>query len=133
MMGSEVFKFATRAMDSATEKVIGEAGITADEIDLFLPHQANQRIIESTAKRLNVPMEKVFLNIDRYGNTSAASIPIALCEAIEQGRIWPGAKVVFAAFGGGLTWGAAAMTWTAPVPESLGAAAPRVNAAVSSH
>ncbi len=119
MMGSEVFKFATRAMDAATDKVIAEAGIAPEEIDLFLPHQANQRIIEATAKRLNMPPEKVFINIDRYGNTSAASIPIALCEAIEQGKVWPGAKVVFAAFGGGLTWGAAAMTWTAPVPNAL--------------
>ncbi len=117
MMGSEVFKFATRAMDSATDFVITEAGIKPEEIDLFLPHQANQRIIEATAKRLGLPNEKVFLNIDRYGNTSAASIPIALCEAVEQGRVWPGAKVVFAAFGGGLTWGAAAMTWTAPTPK----------------
>lgn len=122
MMGSEVFKFATRAMDAATEKVIAEAGITPEEIDLFLPHQANQRIIESTARRLGLPMGKVFVNIDRYGNTSAASIPIALCEAIEQGRVWPGAKVVFAAFGGGLTWGAAAMTWTAPIREATAAA-----------
>ncbi len=133
MMGAEVFKFATRAMDAATDKVIGEAGITPDEIDLFLPHQANQRIIEATAKRLGLPIEKVFLNIDRYGNTSAASIPIALCEAIEQGKVWPGAKVVFAAFGGGLTWGAAAMTWTAAIPEKMLVAAPRANAAANSH
>ncbi len=132
MIGSEVFKFATRAMDAATDKVIEEAGIKPEEIDLFLPHQANQRIIEATAKRLGLPSEKVFLNIDRYGNTSAASIPIALCEAIEQGKVWPGAKVVFAAFGGGLTWGAAAMTWTAPVPETLSAAGPRASAAANS-
>ncbi len=131
MMGSEVFKFATRAMDAATDKVIGEAGIAPEEIDLFLPHQANQRIIEATAKRLNMPPEKVFINIDRYGNTSAASIPIALCEAIEQGKVWPGAKIVFAAFGGGLTWGAAAMTWTAPVPRSASAPSSRVEATAS--
>jgi len=131
MMGSEVFKFATRAMDSATDKVIAEAGIMPEEIDLFLPHQANQRIIEATAKRLGLPSEKVFINIDRYGNTSAASIPIALCEAIEQGKVWPGAKVVFAAFGGGLTWGAAAMTWTASVPAPANNATP-ISAAVSS-
>jgi 3-oxoacyl-[acyl-carrier-protein] synthase-3 len=132
MMGSEVFKFATRAMDSASETVITEAGIKPEEIDLFVPHQANQRIIEATAKRLGLPAEKVFINIDRYGNTSAASIPIALCEAIEQGKLWPGAKVVFAAFGGGLTWGAAAMTWTAPVPQTVNMAHPRVNATVNS-
>jgi 3-oxoacyl-[acyl-carrier-protein] synthase-3 len=133
MMGSEVFKFATRAMDSATDFVITEAGIKPEEIDLFLPHQANQRIIEATAKRLGLPNEKVFLNIDRYGNTSAASIPIALCEAIEQGKVWPGAKVVFAAFGGGLTWGAAAMTWTAPTPRSLVGMSSSKNTSVGSH
>jgi 3-oxoacyl-[acyl-carrier-protein] synthase-3 len=134
MMGSEVFKFATRAMDAATDVVIGEAGITPGEIDLFLPHQANQRIIEATAKRLGLPIEKVFLNIDRYGNTSAASIPIAMCEAIEQGRVWPGAKIVFAAFGGGLTWGAAAMTWTAPTPKSVPAVVnPEATSAVGGH
>ncbi len=132
MMGSDIFKFATRAMDASSEFVLAEAGIKPEEIDLFLPHQANQRIIDATARRLNLPPEKVFINIDRYGNTSAASIPIALCEAIEQGKIWPGAKIVFAAFGGGLTWGAAAMTWTTPIPESMIAAPPQLNAAASS-
>ncbi len=117
MMGAEIFKFATRAMDSATDFVLAESGIKPEEIDLFIPHQANLRIIDATAKRLGLPSEKVFVNIDRYGNTSAASIPIALCEAIEQGRVRPGARLVFAAFGGGLTWGAAAMTWTAPTPK----------------
>jgi 3-oxoacyl-[acyl-carrier-protein] synthase-3 len=118
MMGGEVFKFATRAMDSATDFVLADSNIQPEDIDIFIPHQANLRIIDATAKRLGLPSEKVFVNIDRYGNTSAASIPIALCEAIEQGKVWPGAKVVFAAFGGGLTWGAAAMTWTASVPKA---------------
>jgi 3-oxoacyl-[acyl-carrier-protein] synthase-3 len=132
MMGGEVFKFATRAMDSATDFVLADSNIKPEDIDIFIPHQANQRIIDATAKRLGLPAEKVFINIDRYGNTSAASIPIALCEAIEQGKVWPGAKVVFAAFGGGLTWGAAAMTWTAPIPAPASATT-RENVAASSH
>jgi 3-oxoacyl-[acyl-carrier-protein] synthase-3 len=115
MMGSEVFKFATRTMGIAMEEALANAGLTAHDIDLFIPHQANLRIIDAASRRLELPPEKVFVNIERYGNTSAAAIPIALCEAIGQGRIVPGSRVGCVAFGAGLTWGALALQWTAPV------------------
>jgi 3-oxoacyl-[acyl-carrier-protein] synthase-3 len=86
-----------------------DAGLTAEDVDLMVPHQANIRIIESTAKYAGIPMDKVFVNLDRYGNMSSASIPVALDEALEQGRIGEGANVLSAAFGAGLTWGA--QTW----------------------
>jgi 3-oxoacyl-[acyl-carrier-protein] synthase-3 len=104
MMGNELFKYATRAMEEAALEVIRRAGIQADDVDLFIPHQANIRIIDATAKRLKLPKEKVFINIDRYGNTSAASIPIALKEAREQGRVTEGSTVLLVAAGGGVTW-----------------------------
>jgi 3-oxoacyl-[acyl-carrier-protein] synthase III len=116
MNGSEVFKFATRIMGPAMEEALEKAGMSTEEMDLFIPHQANLRIIESAAKRLNIPMEKVFVNIEKYGNTSAAAIPIALCEAIDQGRVWPGAHIGMVAFGAGLTWAACVVKWTAPLP-----------------
>jgi 3-oxoacyl-[acyl-carrier-protein] synthase-3 len=117
MMGSEVFKFATRTMGVAMEEALANANLTARDIDLFIPHQANLRIIEAASKRLELPSEKVFVNIERYGNTSAAAIPIALCEAIDQGRIQPGSKLGCVAFGAGLTWGALALQWTAPIED----------------
>lgn len=107
MNGPEVFKFATRVLGRALRQAIAKAGLTADDIDLFIPHQANARIIESAARQAGLPPEKVFVNIDRYGNTSAASIPIAFCEAMEQGRAKPGDTLAFVAFGAGLTWAAA--------------------------
>jgi 3-oxoacyl-[acyl-carrier-protein] synthase-3 len=113
MQGSEVFKFATRIMGTAMEEALANAGMTAADMDLFIPHQANLRIIEAASKRLNLPPEKVFVNIEQYGNTSAAAIPIALCEAIDQGRIFPGAHLGMVAFGAGLTWAAAVVKWTA--------------------
>ena len=113
MMGSEVFKFATRTMGTAMEEALAKANLTAQDIDLFIPHQANLRIIEAASKRLDLPAEKVFVNIERYGNTSAAAVPIAMCEAIEQGRIKPGSRLGMVAFGAGLTWGALALQWTA--------------------
>jgi 3-oxoacyl-[acyl-carrier-protein] synthase III len=116
MNGSEVFKFATRIMGTAMEEALVNAGMTTDQMDLFIPHQANLRIIEAASKRLNLPPEKVFVNIERYGNTSAAAVPIALCEAIDQGRVYPGAHLGMVAFGAGLTWAAAVVKWTAPVP-----------------
>lgn len=125
MQGSEVYKFATRIMGTAMEEALADAGMTAEDMDLFIPHQANLRIIEAAAKRLNLPNEKVFVNIQNYGNTSAAAIPIALCEAIEQGRVFPGAHVGMVAFGAGLTWAAAVVRWTAPV---AGAAQAKVSA-----
>jgi len=116
MNGSEVFKFATRIMGTAMEEALANAGMTAADMDLFIPHQANLRIIEAASKRLNLPSEKVFVNIEKYGNTSAAAIPIALCEAIDQGRVFPGAHLGMVAFGAGLTWAAAVVKWTAPIP-----------------
>lgn len=113
MNGREVYKFAVRAIPRAIEQVVAQAGFTVDDVDCFIPHQANLRIIEAAARRLGQPMDKFFVNVDRYGNTSAASVPVALYEAVEQGRVRPGDLVAFVAFGGGLTWGAAAMRWTA--------------------
>jgi 3-oxoacyl-[acyl-carrier-protein] synthase-3 len=105
MAGREVFKHAVRSMAEATDRALDSARITAADVDLLIPHQANIRIIEATAKHAGVPMEKVFVNVDRFGNTSAASIPIALNDAMEQGRIKEGSTVLFAAFGAGFTWG----------------------------
>jgi len=106
MAGREVFKHAVRSMADACDQALCAAGLTGADIDLLVPHQANVRIIESTARHAQVPMEKVFVNVDRYGNTSSASIPIAISEAIEQGRIEPGSTVLLCAFGAGFTWAA---------------------------
>lgn len=111
MEGSEVFKSAVRSMGDAALKALKEANIPSEQIDLLIPHQANIRIIEATAKRLKLPMEKVFVNIDKYGNTSAASIPIALDEARKSGRIQPGDITLLVAFGAGFTWGSAVIRW----------------------
>jgi 3-oxoacyl-[acyl-carrier-protein] synthase-3 len=111
MHGNEMFKYATRAMAEASRVAVERAGITIDEVDLFIPHQANIRIMEATAKRLNLSMDRVYVNIDRYGNTSAASIPIAIVEAIERGRITDGTMILLAAAGGGMTWASAVMRW----------------------
>ncbi len=113
MNGSEVFKFATRKMGVAVEEALQKAELTPHDIDLFIPHQANLRIIEAASRRLELPPEKVFVNVEKYGNTSAASIPIALCEAIACGRVQYGNKIAVVAFGGGLTWGALVVEWTA--------------------
>ena len=106
MKGNDVFKVAVKSMESATINAIKEAGLAPEDIDLFVPHQANQRILEAVRKRLNFPEEKVFVNLDKYGNTSGASVPLALDEAIRQGRVKEGNLVLFAAFGSGFTWGA---------------------------
>jgi 3-oxoacyl-[acyl-carrier-protein] synthase-3 len=113
MEGRETYRYATKTMATTALKAIERAGWQPEEIDLFIPHQANVRIIESVAKGLNLPMEKMFVNVDRYGNTSAGSIPIALAEAVDTGRIKIGDKVVLVAFGAGLTSGGIAMEWTA--------------------
>ena len=107
MAGRETFKHAVRSMADACDRALDGAKLSYADIDLLIPHQANIRIIEATAKHANVPMEKVFVNVDRYGNTSAASIPIALSEAMEQGRVLDGSTVMFVAFGAGLTWASA--------------------------
>ena len=107
MNGRQVFRFASRILGKALRQAIQEANLTTEDIDLFIPHQANARIIDSAARYVGIPDEKVFMNIDRYGNTSAASIPIALCEALEQGRAKVGDNLAFIAFGAGLTWASA--------------------------
>jgi 3-oxoacyl-[acyl-carrier-protein] synthase III len=114
MNGREVFRFATRVMAQATQEAVDMAQLTMDDIQLIIPHQANQRIIESAVRSLNFPMDRCIINLDRYGNTSTASIPIATCEAAAAGRLQPGDKVVFVGFGAGLTWGAAVAQWSAP-------------------
>ena len=104
MAGREVFKHAVRSMADAADRALDGARLTGSDIDLLIPHQANVRIIEATAKHSGIPMEKVYVNVDRYGNTSSASIPIALNEAIESGRIKDGSTVMMVAFGAGFTW-----------------------------
>jgi len=105
MAGRETFKHAVRSMSEACDRALDAAKLTGQDIDVLIPHQANMRIIEATAKHANVPMEKVFVNVDRYGNTSSASIPIALDEAIEQGRVKEGTTALLVGFGAGFTWG----------------------------
>jgi 3-oxoacyl-[acyl-carrier-protein] synthase III len=116
MNGREVYRFATRVMSQATQEAVEAAQLKMDDIQLIIPHQANLRIIEAAVNRLDIPMERVMVNLERYGNTSTASIPIATCEAFEQGRLKSGDRVVFVAFGGGLTWGSLAAQWSGPFP-----------------
>ncbi len=116
MQGRDVFRFAVRVIPTATREVLRRAGLSPDDITLLIPHQANGRIIESAMKDLKLPPEKVYNNLERYGNTSAASIPVALCEAVEEGRLGPGDIVICVGFGAGLTWGAVAIRWTRPRP-----------------
>lgn len=115
MNGREVYRFATRVMVDATKQALGKANIPLAELDLLIPHQANSRIMDYAAKTLNLPPEKVFQNVERYGNTSAASIPIALVEAIEAKRVNPGDHIVMVGFGAGLTWGSCAVEWTTSI------------------
>jgi 3-oxoacyl-[acyl-carrier-protein] synthase-3 len=104
MEGREVFKHAVRSMSEACDRALDGAKLTGNDIDLLIPHQANVRIIEATAKHAGIPMEKVFVNVDRYGNTSSASVPMALEEAMAQGRVTEGSTVLLVAFGAGFTW-----------------------------
>ena len=106
MNGGLVFKHAVRNMSACCQQLLERNGLTPADVDLFVPHQANLRIIEAVGSRLGVPDNKVFLNVQKYGNTSAASIPLALGEAMEEGRLAPGMRVLMTTFGGGLTWGA---------------------------
>ncbi len=120
MDGPEVFKFATRTMSKAVRQAVAKAGFDLDDIDLIIPHQANMRIIELAARFLRLPMDKFYVNLDRYGNTSAASIPLALCEAIEDGAVQDGDKLVLVGFGAGLTWASAVVQMgiaAEPLPE----------------
>jgi 3-oxoacyl-[acyl-carrier-protein] synthase III len=118
MSGREVYRFATKVMAQSTRQVASQAGWGLDKVDLFIPHQANLRIIESAIKTLKIAPEKVFVNLEHYGNTSSASIPIALCEALDANRIKPGDKLIMVGFGAGLTWAACAVQWSAPKPGS---------------
>jgi len=116
MDGKEVYRFATKVMVQATKEALDLAGMQKEEIDLVIPHQANIRIIEAAARGLRLPMDKFMVNLDKYGNTSTASIPMATVEAAEQGKLKRGDKIVMVGFGAGLTWGAAVITWTGPLP-----------------
>jgi len=111
MKGSEVFKVAVRMFAECTERILTRNGVTAADVSLFVPHQANLRIIEAAVKRVGLPMERVFVNVDRYGNTGAASVYVALEEAVGSGRVKPGDLVLLAAFGGGFAWGTALIRW----------------------
>jgi 3-oxoacyl-[acyl-carrier-protein] synthase-3 len=111
MAGREVFKAAVLTMAEACDEALRRAGVTAEEVDLLIPHQANVRIIEATAKHAGMPMDKVMVNVDRYGNTSSASIPLALDQAITEGRVQPGSLLLLVAFGAGFTWGSAVIRW----------------------
>jgi 3-oxoacyl-[acyl-carrier-protein] synthase-3 len=112
MNGREVFKFATRVLVSSAEKVLAECGKTVDDIDVYVPHQANKRIIDHAAGKLGIPDEKVVVNVDRYGNTSSGSIPLALADAAADGRLHKGQLVLMTGMGAGLTWGSALIEWT---------------------
>ena len=126
MEGRETYRFATRTLASTALTAVGKAGLHPDDIDLFIPHQANIRIIEAVAKGLDLPMDRMYVNLDRYGNTSAASVPIALAEAVNEGRVRPGDHIVLVAFGAGFTSGAVALEWTAdPARGPIGDAAVR--------
>ena len=111
MKGNDVFKVAVRMFVDCTERILARNGFGVADVDLFIPHQANLRIIEAAAKRIHMPMERVFVNVDRYGNTGAASVYVALEEAASTGRLRPGALVLLAAFGGGFAWGSLLMRW----------------------
>ena len=111
MKGSEVFKVAVRMFVESTSALLDRHGVKAQDVDIFIPHQANLRIIEAAAKRVGLPMEKVFVNVDRYGNTGAASVYVALEEAVATGRVKRGDLMLIAAFGGGFAWGAALVRW----------------------
>jgi 3-oxoacyl-[acyl-carrier-protein] synthase III len=111
MAGREVFKAAVRTMADACDQALRRAGVTADQVDLLVPHQANLRIIEAIAKHAGFPMSKVMVNVERYGNTSSASIPLALEQAVAEGRVGPGSVILLVAFGAGFTWGSAVIRW----------------------
>jgi 3-oxoacyl-[acyl-carrier-protein] synthase-3 len=118
MNGRQVFRFATLVVSDVIEETLEKANLSLHQVDLIIPHQANTRIIETAAKKLNIEPERFYLNLDKYGNTSAASIPIALVDAVRDGRLQPNHNVVFVGFGGGLTWGASVVKWdVTPQPE----------------
>jgi len=112
MNGREVFRFATRVMVASAQKLLAECGKTVAQIDVYVPHQANKRIIDYASGKLGIPEEKVVVNVDRYGNTSSGSIPLALADARADGRLREGELVLMTGMGAGLTWGSALMEWT---------------------
>ena len=112
MNGREVFKFATRVLVSSAQKLLDEVGMTVEDVDVYVPHQANVRIIDHAARKLGFPPEKVVVNVQKYGNTSSGSIPLALADAAADGRLKPGAKVLMTGMGAGLTWGSGLIEWT---------------------
>jgi 3-oxoacyl-[acyl-carrier-protein] synthase-3 len=112
MNGREVFKFATRVMIYSAERLLEKCGRTIEDVDVYVPHQANVRIIDYATKKLGFPKEKVVVNVDRYGNTSSGSIPLALADAADSGMLQPGALVLMTGMGAGLTWGSALIEWT---------------------
>ena len=113
MNGREVFKFATRVLVSSAHEILDECGLTVDDVDVYIPHQANVRIIDHATKKLGIAENRVVVNVDRYGNTSSGSIPLAIADAVDDGRLQPGALVLMTGMGAGLTWGSALMKWTA--------------------
>jgi 3-oxoacyl-[acyl-carrier-protein] synthase-3 len=115
MNGREVFKFATRVLVSSAQDVLAKCHLSLDDVDVYVPHQANVRIIDHAVAKLGIPKEKAIVNVDRYGNTSSASIPLALADAVADGRVHRGDTVLMTGMGAGLTWGSAVMRWTAPV------------------
>jgi 3-oxoacyl-[acyl-carrier-protein] synthase III len=112
MNGREVFKFATRVLVSSANELLDEVGLTVDDVDLYIPHQANIRIINHATEKLGFPVEKVVVNVDRFGNTSSGSIPLALADAQRDGRLQKGQIVLMTGMGAGLTWGSGVMEWT---------------------
>jgi 3-oxoacyl-[acyl-carrier-protein] synthase-3 len=131
--GPQIFKRAVKAMSDASSRVLAQCGVTADQVDLVVPHQANLRIIEGVAKFAGIPMEKVMLTVQKYGNMSAATVPVALVEAIEEGRVQPGGLLLMPAFGGGLTWCSLLVRWgerVAPLGTSGAQLAPLTKSAL---
>jgi 3-oxoacyl-[acyl-carrier-protein] synthase-3 len=118
MNGPEVFKFATRVLVSSAEAIMERCGVTIDDVDVYVPHQANRRIIDHATKKLGVPSEKVVVNVDRYGNTSSGSVPLALVDAALDGRLRPGKLVLMTGMGAGLTWGSALIRWTKEIQRA---------------
>jgi 3-oxoacyl-[acyl-carrier-protein] synthase-3 len=130
MNGREVFKFATRIMVYSAQQILSECGKTVEDIDVYIPHQANKRIIDYAVDKLGIPPEKTVVNVDRYGNTSSGSIPLALTDARAEGRLTDGALVLMTGMGAGLTWGSALVEWTgvsagAETPNGAGREEPR--------
>ena len=111
MNGREVFRFATRILVESSDRLLAEAGVSIDDIDLLVAHQANERILDHASERMGIPREKVVMNLDRVGNTSSASIPLALAEAVDTGMVEPGALMLMVGFGAGLTWGSVLARW----------------------